>query len=191
MRFLRILSTAVILAICFILPDSAAFAAAKKYINPIWGGDRLDWCFSWSAGCGKQAADAFCKAKGFDNAQGFSQAPDIGAVTPTRLISTGAVCDQNFCDGFSFIDCVSAAPTQQTFTKPKFKGNRLDWCFNWSVGCGEQAASAWCKSKGFAKASAWAMASDIGAVSPTRLIGTGAVCDQPFCDGFKWLVCQK
>ena len=191
MRLLRTLSMAVVFVVIFILPDSAAFGAAKKYINPTFNGARLDWCYAWSTGCGKQAADAFCKSKGFDNSTGFSMAADIGASTPTRLISTGAVCDQNFCDGFTFIDCVSAAPMQQTFTKPKFQGNRLDWCFDWSAGCGEQAATAWCKTKGFAKASAWAMANDIGNVSPTRLIGTGAVCDQPFCDGFKWLVCQK
>ena len=92
MRFLRLLSTAVLISLCSILPDSAAFGAAKKYI---------------------------------------------------------------------------------------------------SVDCGEKVASTWCKGKGFAKASAWVMAGDIGAVSPTRLIGTRAVCDQPFCDGFKWLVCQK
>ena len=70
MRVLRLLSMAVVFVIIFILPDSGAFGAAKKYINPTFNGARLDWCFAWSTGCGKQAADAFCKSKGFDNSTG-------------------------------------------------------------------------------------------------------------------------
>jgi hypothetical protein len=53
------------------------------------------------------------------------------------------------------------------------------------------AANTFCASKGYAAATGFAMAADIGANQPTRLIGTGAVCDQQFCDGFKFITCAK
>jgi hypothetical protein len=91
----------------FIAAGSASLAAAKttSFVKPKWNGDRLDWCVNWAQGCGKAAADAFCKAKGFAKTAGFSIDPDIGAVQRTRLIATGAVCDQGFCDGFKGIAC--------------------------------------------------------------------------------------
>jgi len=169
---------------------ASASAENKTFGNPMQGGNRLDWCFNWGVGCGAQAANAWCKAQGWKNgAVGFSEAKDIGASSPTRLIGTGAVCDQPFCDGFAQITC--SRPNAQTFNNPMQGGNRLDWCYNWSVGCGAQAATAWCKARGFAGgASAFAEAKDIGASQPTRLIGTGAVCDQPFCDGFASITCK-
>ena len=91
----------------FIAAGSASLASAKttSFFKPKWNGDRLDWCVNWAQGCGKAAADAFCKAKGFAKAGGFSMDPDIGSVQRTRLIATGAVCDQGFCDGFKAIAC--------------------------------------------------------------------------------------
>lgn len=165
-----------------------ASAATQNFNNPAQGGQRLDWCYNWGVGCGQQAADAFCQAKGFVNATGFDIANDIGASSPTRLIGTGAVCDQGFCDGFSHITCSKPDPTT-AFDNPKYNGNRLDWCINWGVGCGQQAADAFCSWKGLAGVMEFAIANDIGSSSPTRLIGTGAVCDQGFCDGFAYIKC--
>jgi hypothetical protein len=165
-----------------------ASAATQTFGSPMQGPNRLDWCYNWGVGCGKQAADAWCVSKGFQNATSFSIANDIGASTPTRLIGTGAVCDQGFCDGFSSITCYK--PSAATFNAPMQGPNRLDWCFNWGVGCGKQAADAWCVSKGYSAATNFQIANDIGAATPTRLIGTGAVCDQGFCDGFAFITCQ-
>ncbi len=167
---------------------SQAFAGTETFFKPKQGGNRLDWCLDWSTGCGAPAANAWCKAKGFETATSFSQAPDIGLKHPTRLLSSGAVCDQGFCDGFAQITCASAGGT--TFANPKQGGNRLDWCLSWSTGCGAPAATAWCKAKGFGSASSFTIAENIGASSPTRLLATGAVCDQGFCDGFAQITCE-
>jgi hypothetical protein len=118
-------------------------------------------------------------------------AADIGSQHKTRLMSTGAVCDQSFCDGFKYITCFKSAPTTVVIDKPKWKGDRLDWCLNWSVGCGKDAADAYCKASGYQSAVNFAMAEDIGQKQKTRLITTGAVCDQSFCDGFKFIECNK
>ena len=168
-----------------------AGAAEQDFAKPKQGANRLDWCYDWSAGCGKQAADAWCKVKGFEESSAFAIAPDIGASQSTRLIGSGAVCDQAFCDGFSHITCKTNTPDKMTFNKPKIQGNRLDWCYKWATGCGSMAANAYCQTKGYATATGFAMAADIGASQPTRLIGTGAVCDQQFCDGFKFVTCAK
>ncbi|MDO8354248.1 MAG: hypothetical protein Q7T14_12360, partial [Aestuariivirga sp.] len=83
------------------------------------------------------------------------------------------------------------APNTQTYIKPKFNGMRLDLCVDWGVGCGQPAAKKYCQSKGWAKVQSYVVANNIGAVAPTRLIGTGAVCDQNFCDGFVQIKCSN
>ncbi|WP_421695969.1 hypothetical protein [Aestuariivirga sp.] len=176
-------------ALAVVLSTGEAFADTQTFFKPKQSGNRLDWCLDWSTGCGAPAANAWCKSKGFDKAASFEEDPDIGASHPTRLISSGAVCDQGFCDGFAQITCDTAGT--KTFSNPKQAGNRLDWCLGWSTGCGGAAASAWCKAKGFSGgASSYTIAENIGGSEPTRLFSTGAVCDQDFCDGFAKITCQ-
>jgi hypothetical protein len=153
-------------------------------------GNRLDWCLNWAQGCGKDAADAFCKQKGFKSAQSFTKATDIGDKVKTRVLATGAVCDQKLCDGFGAITCVK--PSNVVFDKPMHpQGSRLDWCVSWAQNCGKPAADAFCKAKGHAAgAVSFTKATDIGDKIKTRLIGTGAVCDQKMCDGFGQIVCH-
>lgn len=174
---------------------STAHAESQSFANPKVGAQRLDLCLNWGTGCGKPAADAWCVSKGFTTSSGHVIANDIGASTPTRLITTGAVCDQDYCDGFAQVTCFKPgappAPDMQTYNKPKFNGMRLDLCVDWGVGCGQPAAKKYCQKKGWATAHSYVVANNIGAYAPTRLIGTGAVCDQDFCDGFQKITCKN
>jgi hypothetical protein len=163
-------------------------SADQTFNSPTQGGQRLDWCADWGVGCGQQAADIWCRQQGYSGAGAFAIANNIGASTPTRLVNTGAVCDQGFCDGFSYITCESPQPVR--FNSPTQGSQRLDWCADWGVGCGQQAANAYCRQQGYAVAVNFAIANNIGTVTPTRLINTGAVCDQGFCDGFTYIDCQ-
>lgn len=167
-----------------------AHAENKTFYKPKLGADRLDLCINWGVGCGKPAADAWCQAKGYTKSTGHSVAHNIGAATRTRLIGTGAVCDQGFCDGFKAIKCFKPTPVQ-FYYKPKWGADRLDWCLNWGTGCGKPAADKFCSKKGFARAKNFSIDADIGAVTRTRLITTGAVCDQGYCDGFKGITCES
>jgi hypothetical protein len=169
---------------------SQASAASQTFNNPMQGPNRLDWCYNWGVGCGQQAANAWCVASGFQSATNFGIANDIGASAPTRLIGTGAVCDQGFCDGFAYITCYRPDPTV-TYNSPVYNGNPPDWCVNWGVECGKGAADRYCQWRGHTVATGFAIANDIGGATPTRLIGTGAVCDQGFCDGFAYITCQN
>lgn len=169
----------------------AASAEQATYNNPKVGAQPLDLCLGWGVDCGKPAADAWCASKGYVETTSHTVAADVGATTPTRLISTGAVCDQGFCDAISSVTCFKPDPVQKVYTKPKLNGARLDICVNWGVDCGEPAATKYCQSKGWGYASEFTVANDVGATSPTRLIGTGAVCDQAFCDAFETITCKN
>jgi LCCL domain-containing protein/PAN domain-containing protein len=80
----------------------------------------------------------------------------------------------------------------QTFSNPGFQnGYRLDWCLYFAQQCGEPAASAWCRAIGYSRATQWNEAVDIGASSPTYVIGDGRVCNQQFCDGFSSITCAR
>lgn len=76
------------------------------------------------------------------------------------------------------------------FEKPMYQGYRLDWCLGWASNCGEPAASAWCKTKNYNGANSWQQAPDIGGASHTKVLQTGQICDQAFCDGFAEIVCD-
>src|SRR5262249_53158489 len=84
-------------------PEAAK--ATKSFEKPMYNGRRLSWCHDFDAGCGKPAADAFCKTNGFASAEQFTVDAHIGDVQPTRSIGSGAVCDQVPCDGFKVIQC--------------------------------------------------------------------------------------
>lgn len=204
------------LALC--LSSGFAEAETKTFDSPKLGDNRLDWCEKWGAGCGEEAATAWCKTVGFDKAVGGKQAPDIGASTPTKLIATGEVCDQSYCDGFLFITCatVEAPPalqpapepkavteaqtpvepsplpgalktTDETFTPPKYKGVRLNWCFSGKTGCGKKAAEAWCAEQGFSGAKNFKY---VSGVAPTIQFGSGKTMDTA-ANGFSRVTCVK
>ena len=170
------------------LPWGAAPAEAAEFRNPMISGHRLDWCRNWATDCGQPAADAFCRARGYPGATSFAPAHNIGASSPTKVISTGQICDQAFCDGFSRITCRETASRE--FTNPSLGGYRLDWCRSWAAECGQPAADAFCRAKGYSRAIGYAPAHDIGASTPTRVFSTGQICDQAFCDGFSSITCR-
>ncbi len=78
----------------------------RTFHNPrIRGGYRLDWCRRWGQNCGRGAANEYCRRRGYAHASSFTQDPNIGLHSPTRIITSGQICSQNFCDGFRHITC--------------------------------------------------------------------------------------
>ncbi len=189
----HVLSAVVLLALGVLAALPAA--AQQTYFNPTIDGYRLDICREWGANCGKPAADAFCQRMGFAGSSQHQAANDIGAHSPTKVISSGQVCDQGFCDGFAAITCVGGGHGpgpgggNRVFTNPTINGYRLDICREWGTNCGKPAADAFCRLSGFSHSTHHQAAMDIGAHSPTMVISTGQVCDQSFCDGFTSITC--
>ena len=200
-------------ALCF--SSGLAEAENKTFENPMIGTHRLDWCSDWGKGCGAEAATAWCKSNAYDRSVNVQQAPDIGASAPTKLIATGEVCDQSYCDGFSSITCATAelpaAPPPTTpeapaadaaapadvpvgakaademFKNPMHEGVRLNWCHNGQSGCGKKAAEAWCVQQGFSTAKDFKY---VGGVKPTIQIGTGETIKKG-AKGFSRVTCVK
>lgn len=79
----------------------------------------------------------------------------------------------------------------QTFDAPTYDGIRLDACFEWGNRCGEEAATAWCRTRGF-KSSTSHELENVGARKiPTKLIGTQQICREQFCTSFAHITCEK
>ena len=77
--------------------------------------------------------------------------------------------------------------TATTFSNPMLDGYRLDRCYTWGENCELPAVIAWCKLKGFNQADFYENEDNVG---PTKIIGTGEICDEPGCDGFKSITCK-
>ena len=197
------------------LSNGLADAENKTFENPMIGTNRLDWCADWGKGCGPDAATAWCKSNAYDHSVNVQQAPDIGASAPTKLIATGEVCDQSYCDGFTSITCATAelptapppttpespaadadvpaaapvvAKTADEMVKnPMHEGVRLNWCLNGQSGCGKKAAEAWCVQQGFSAAKDFKYVSGI---KPTIQIGTGETTKKG-AKGFSRITCVK
>ncbi len=200
-------------ALCFSI--GLAEAENKTFENPMIGTNRLDWCADWGKGCGADAATAWCKTNAYDHSVAVQQAPDIGASAPTKLIATGEVCDQSYCDGFTSITCATAelppAPTPTTpespaadvgipgaapvvaatesevFKNPMHEGVRLNWCSDGDGGCGKKAAESWCAQQGFSGAKDFKY---VSAIKPTIQIGSGKT-NKKASKAFSRVTCVK
>jgi hypothetical protein len=93
----------------------------------------------------------------------------------------------------SLFVCFSLTPQAfgeaKTFTSPKYKSLALDWCKSWATDCGKPAADAWCVKQGYENASSFQKSEDIG--EPTRVVTSNQICDEPGCDSFTKVTCQK
>ena len=100
------------IALMLALAALTARAEQMKFDAPRANGYRVDACRSWGQGCGKEAADAFCRLNNFESAAAFDIDPRIGAATPTMTIEDKKICNQPQCDGFKSITCTrsDAAP---------------------------------------------------------------------------------
>jgi hypothetical protein len=82
-----------------------------------------------------------------------------------------------------------ARPPTATFANPTQGRYRVDYCLKWGTQCGQPAVDAWCRNRGFRRASVWTPAWDIGAATPTLVIGDNKVCAAAYCDGFASVTC--
>ncbi len=83
-----------------------------------------------------------------------------------------------------------AVDAGQTFKFPLLQGYRLNACFYQQEGCGEAAASEWCKARGFAGgATSFEIDENIGSLFPTLALGDLQLCANFVCDGFKEITC--
>ncbi len=75
------------------------------------------------------------------------------------------------------------------------KSYRLDWCYNRGNNCGQTAATQYCRTSiggrdPYVRAIEFKMAADIGASTPTWIMGDQEICNLPSCDGFAYIICS-
>lgn len=161
-------------------------AEETQFKHPKYGGNRLDWCYTFQKGCGQKAANAWCKQEqSYEKATTFKKGENVGK---TRTIGDGSVCDDQDCDTFTSITCYRAdlPAAVKKYSEPMFKNYRLDWCYAWGKQCGKPAADAFCQLNGHGGAKSYKKDSGVAA---TRVISNSQVCDGN-CDSFKEIVCQ-
>ena len=88
------------LLILFLLTNSAN---AQRYDKPTINRIRIDWCYTFSQGCGQKAADAFCKEMGASRASDFKQEKKVGHTV--NIGDRSSICQQPNCGGFLYIIC--------------------------------------------------------------------------------------
>lgn len=69
--------------------------------------------------------------------------------------------------------------------------HRIDICLQWGMQCAGEAANVYCQAEGYDRALEWEVEQDIGAHSPTVVIGSGQVCAEAHCDGYFSIVCAR
>jgi hypothetical protein len=75
------------------------------FASPLIEGYRLDVCLSFGVGCGKPAADEFCKRHAFTESESFETEKVGERRIRTKIIGTGQVCDMSECTAFASIRC--------------------------------------------------------------------------------------
>jgi len=77
----------------------------------------LDICREWATNCGAPAAAAFCRTQNYATAVAFVPAQGVGL---TAVISSGRICSDPSCGGFTSIECgaVPAAGTTLSTRPP-------------------------------------------------------------------------
>lgn len=82
-------------------PKAAKLPKVRVFRNPKYKGYWVDRCRIWARECDRPAADEFCRRMGYRTATDFSW----NLRKPTRILTSGLICNANFCGGFSKVVC--------------------------------------------------------------------------------------
>ena len=80
-----------------------ASAGVRSFFSPTIEGIPVAACLSPEDGCGKPAADAFCRQVGYDRSVMFERQPTAA----TRNLQGGAACSGPDCTSFKQVKCFS------------------------------------------------------------------------------------
>jgi hypothetical protein len=179
-------------------PEVLKTATGATYTTPMIEDEtgklgNLDWCLNWGSGCGKAAADAFCKFKGHGLADKFTKVDRLGH---SVVLTDRKVCAQPHCDAFAAIACRASA----TEAPPKSAGgSRFDWpmtaggerlhaCMYLPQSqCGWAPADAFCQNEGFRTVADF----DVKRGKIRSETWLGDLCTKGKCRVFTQITCTK
>jgi hypothetical protein len=152
--------------------------------------DGMEWIAGWMADV--KSSDA-------DNG-GSGKAGDPRRIT--RTYRATVYCEEERPGGaFGLVECKTASCTQaiavesaaartQRFDNPMYQGMLLDVCLTFGNGCGQPAADAFCRWKGFSRSESSEQRL-VGLSAPTKIISDGSVCRADYCTAFAYIVCRS
>jgi|GEM_PF-759138 len=82
-------------------PTTPAPESGRVYHEPTYRNIRVDRCWRFGDECDKVAADLFCQMHGYAGSADWAHA----AHRPTYVIGDNRICDESFCEGFTYIRC--------------------------------------------------------------------------------------
>ena len=86
-------------------PEPPVDPGGQVFRYPSYRQYRLNYCYRWRKDCGQPAAEAWCKAVGFNRAVSWKKEAHVGAIFPTIVMAEKRLCDKYLCDGFEQIVC--------------------------------------------------------------------------------------
>ncbi|MDE2229875.1 MAG: PDZ domain-containing protein [Alphaproteobacteria bacterium] len=115
----------------------------------------------------------------------------IQALQPGRIVALGVVRAGKPLNVWVKLGAAlpaAAAPLAlRRFENPMVQGVALDGCQSWAKNCGQPAADAFCRLQGFAAATEFTVRKN---APPTRVIGSGQICNQAFCGRIASVTCR-
>jgi hypothetical protein len=166
----------------------------RNFWNPIYKGQRLNYCSLDSKECGLAVANKYCQMMDYERAEEALIDYNVGL---TNYILRRAQCKGWSCNGFTLITCVknfSKNPPEvyhyrsQRFVFPRFDHYRIDWCYENGRGCGQRAAYSFCRRMGFMNAQYFKKQEHVAA---TKDLGNRKLCFGDNCSGFSSITCYR
>jgi hypothetical protein len=129
-----------------------AFSAARNYTDPTYLGDKIHSCLADRAGCGKVAADEFCKLEGFQSALTFKLEHNPDRIHTARVLNTGEILHSPDAQPFVSVKCwkPNDQPSAVMFGTEGVKQLAVPRTCDITADCRKQAADHFCTEKGFA-----------------------------------------
>lgn len=79
---------------------------------------------------------------------------------------------------------------RKTFAQPEYQGLRLDACYEWATRCGQEPATAWCKTQGLDSAVDFKVENVGERGIHTKLIGSQQECGETYCASYTYITCE-
>jgi hypothetical protein len=153
-------------------------------------GDRypLDNCYNWARRCGKDAADGYCRKKGF----GASVSHKTGNRRETWVLDDQRVCRGPGCVAILEVGCAKLEGLRvedPVISGREFRGRPLlvDNCRIWAKDCGRGGALAYCQSRNMPFVRSFRVHDKhMGA---TYVIGSRKICENQACRALSYVEC--
>jgi hypothetical protein len=165
-----------------------------SFLQPMFHGQRLNYCMLGNGGCGDTVAQKYCHLMGYKKANKYIKANNVGL---TNYINSHWHCKGWRCDGFDLILCsddISHPPAKsyhyrfKRYAFPRHENYRVAWCYKAHSGCGYRAANAFCHHKGYMQVKHYEKETQVAA---TKAIGDKGLCFGKQCNSFRSIQCQR